>query len=73
MKKLLCAHLALALVLATPTALVAQAKIRIAILDFENNAGLQWWFSNDLGPAARNQIETSFSGEPHVIVDLQRH
>ena len=50
--------------LVTPTPLLAQAKIRIAILDFENNAGMQWWFSNDLGPAARNQIETSFSENP---------
>jgi len=64
MKKLLCAHVALVLVLVTPTPLLAQAKIRIAILDFENNAGMQWWFSNDLGPAARNQIETSFSENP---------
>ena len=52
------------LVLAWPTPLVAQAKIRIAIWDFENNAGGQWWFSNDLGPASRNQIDTSFSENP---------
>jgi curli biogenesis system outer membrane secretion channel CsgG len=61
MKRLLCVHLALALLLVTQTQLGAQAKIRIAILDFENNAGQQWWFAKDLGTAARNHIETSFS------------
>ena len=54
--------LGLALLLALPTPLLAQAKIRIAIWDFENNSERQWWFSGDLGPAARNQIETSISG-----------
>jgi len=39
----------------------AQARIRIAIWDFENNSEQRWWFSNDLGPAARNQIDTAFS------------
>ena len=38
----------------------AQAKIRIAIWDFENNAEQRWWFYNDLGPAARNFIDTAF-------------
>ena len=39
----------------------AQAKIRIAIWDFENNAEQHWWFWNDLGPAARNFIDTAFA------------
>jgi curli biogenesis system outer membrane secretion channel CsgG len=39
----------------------SQAKIRIALWDFENNAQGSWWFINDLGPAARNQIDTAFS------------
>ena len=38
-----------------------QTKIRIALWDFENNAQGSWWFTNDLGPAARNQIDTAFS------------
>ncbi|HYN08819.1 MAG TPA: CsgG/HfaB family protein [Vicinamibacterales bacterium] len=44
-----------------PASAVSQAKVRIAIWDFENNAAGHWWFSNDLGPAARNQIDTAFS------------
>jgi curli biogenesis system outer membrane secretion channel CsgG len=39
----------------------AQAKIRIAIWDFENNAERSWWFYDDMGPAARNHIDTAFS------------
>jgi curli biogenesis system outer membrane secretion channel CsgG len=39
----------------------SQAKIRIAIWDFENNAQGSWWYINDLGPAARNQIDNAFS------------
>lgn len=39
----------------------AQAKVRIAIWDFENHAERRWWFHDDLGPAARNQIDTAFS------------
>ena len=42
----------------------AQAKIRIAIWDFENNAEQRWWFWNDLGPAARNYIDTAFFEDP---------
>src|SRR5438445_6429203 len=51
----------LALLLALPTPGLAQAKIRVAIWEFENHAEHQWWFYNDLGPAARNQIDTEFS------------
>jgi curli biogenesis system outer membrane secretion channel CsgG len=40
---------------------LAQGKIRIAIWEFENHAPQQYWFSHDLGPAARNQIDTEFS------------
>lgn len=39
----------------------SQGKIRIALWDFENNSQGSWWFINDLGPAARNQIDTAFS------------
>ena len=45
----------------------AQAKIRIAIWDFENHSERRWWFSNDLGPAARNQIDTAFSENPMLF------
>jgi curli biogenesis system outer membrane secretion channel CsgG len=44
-----------------PSTLLAQGKIRVAIWDFENNAERSWWFYNDLGPAARNNIDTAFS------------
>jgi curli biogenesis system outer membrane secretion channel CsgG len=62
MRKLLRAWLTLALVAAGHSHVGAQVKVRIAIWDFDNNAGQQWWFSNDLGPATRNQIERFFSG-----------
>lgn len=44
-----------------PTSLEAQARVRVAIWDFENNSATGWWFYNDLGPAARNHIDTAFS------------
>lgn len=46
--------------LAAATLQGPQAKIRIAIWDFENNSERHWWFSNDLGPAARNHIDNAF-------------
>src|SRR5438132_226597 len=51
----------LALSLAVPSRGFAQGKIRVAIWEFENHAGAQHWYSNQLGPAARNQIDTEFS------------
>lgn len=39
----------------------AQRKIPIAIWEVENNTEGSWWFSNNLGPAARDQIDTEFS------------
>ena len=56
-------HLAVsvALLLALPFPSLAQGKIRVAIWEFENHAEHHWWFYNDLGPAARNQIDTEFS------------
>ncbi len=50
-----------AMSLALPTPVLAQGKIRIAIWDFENHAENRWWFWNNMGPAARNQIDTEFS------------
>jgi curli biogenesis system outer membrane secretion channel CsgG len=52
---------AIALLLAVPSTVLAQGKIRVAIWEFENHAETHWWFSSDLGPAARNQIDTEFS------------
>jgi curli biogenesis system outer membrane secretion channel CsgG len=64
-----CARALLALILVagmlSPVA-ATQAKIRIAIWDFENNSQGSWWFQNDLGPAARNQIDTAFSEDPKL-------
>lgn len=61
----------------TPVPAAAQAKIRIAIWDFENNAERAWWFWNDLGPAARNQIDTAFANnktlsDTFTVVERQK-
>ncbi|HUF48509.1 MAG TPA: CsgG/HfaB family protein [Vicinamibacterales bacterium] len=61
MKKLLSAAIAAVAVLACATPAVAQTKIRVAIWDFENNSEGSWWFHNQLGDAARNQIDNAFS------------
>src|SRR5215469_14920565 len=50
-----------ALLLSLPAPGFAQGKIRIAIWEFENHAEHSWWFYNDMGPAARNTIDTQFS------------
>jgi curli biogenesis system outer membrane secretion channel CsgG len=47
-----------------PGTALAQGKIRIAIWEFENHSDQHYWFSKDLGPAARNQIDTEFSENP---------
>lgn len=39
----------------------AQGKIPIAIWEVENHAETSWWFHNDMGPAARNTLDTEFS------------
>lgn len=54
------------LLLLAPAPLFAQAKIRVAIMDFDNNAERSWWFYDDLGPAARNKIDTAFSEESEL-------
>jgi curli biogenesis system outer membrane secretion channel CsgG len=56
-----CLAATAALILALPVSGFAQAKIKIAIWEFENHAETHWWFFNDMGPAARNQIDTEFS------------
>ncbi|MEZ5316974.1 MAG: CsgG/HfaB family protein [Vicinamibacterales bacterium] len=61
MRKLLYLALAALVVIPAPTTRAAQGKIRIAIWNFDNNSERKWWFSDDLGDAARNQIDTAFS------------
>jgi curli biogenesis system outer membrane secretion channel CsgG len=53
--------LAVVVAVLVPLPAAAQAKIRIAIWDFENNSEGSYWFSRDLGKAARNQIDTFMS------------
>jgi curli biogenesis system outer membrane secretion channel CsgG len=62
----LCLAGIVSLVLLFPGRSDAQGKIRIAIWDFENHSDQHYWFSKDLGPAARNQIDTEFS-ENHSL------
>jgi curli biogenesis system outer membrane secretion channel CsgG len=52
------------LTLATSLPAHAQEKIRIALWDVENNAATSWAFWNEMGPAARNHIDTAFSENP---------
>jgi curli biogenesis system outer membrane secretion channel CsgG len=61
MKKLFYAALAALVVASVPTSQAYQTKIRVAIWDFENNAEARWWFRDQLGDSARNQIDTAFS------------
>jgi curli biogenesis system outer membrane secretion channel CsgG len=42
----------------------AQEKIRIAIWEVDNNAATSWALWNEMGPAARNHIDTEFSEHP---------
>jgi len=53
------------LALLLPPGAAAQAKVRIAIWDFENHSERSWWFSDQLGSAARNHIDTAFSEDPN--------
>jgi curli biogenesis system outer membrane secretion channel CsgG len=54
----------LCFMLAASLPALAQEKIRIAVWDVENNAATSWAFWNDMGPAARNHIDTEFSENP---------
>jgi curli biogenesis system outer membrane secretion channel CsgG len=67
MKRLaLCLAAALALPMLLPATALAQQKIRVAIWDFENNSQGSWWFSNQLGPAVRNHIDTAFAEDSQL-------
>ncbi len=61
MKRLFHAVLAGLIIASVPTSQAYQTKIRVAIWDFENHAETHWWFHDQLGDAARNQIDTAFS------------
>lgn len=60
----LCLIAAVVCLIASPMPAYSQGKIRLAIWEFENHAEQHYWFHNDLGPAARNQIDTEFSENP---------
>lgn len=61
MRKLTCTAVAMVMALSIASPLASRDKIRIAIWDFEDHTEQRWWFSGDLGPAARNQIDNAFS------------
>jgi len=61
MRKLFCTAFAALLAVSLPVSHAYQTKIRVAIWDFENHAETHWWFYDQLGDAARNQIDTAFS------------
>lgn len=65
-KLVVCLGLAIALPLLAPAHVLAQAKVRIAIWEFENNSQGSWWFSHQLGPAVRNHIDTAFSEDAQL-------
>jgi curli biogenesis system outer membrane secretion channel CsgG len=76
MRKVLCACAVILWSLAAAAPSAAQAKIRVAIWDFENNTGRSFWFDDRMGPAARNQIDTAFSSnaalrEKFTVVERQ--
>ncbi len=54
----------LCMMLAASLPAQAQEKTRIAVWEVENNAATSWAFWNDMGPAARNHIDTEFSENP---------
>src|SRR5438552_16758426 len=56
-----CLILCGAFILAVATQSYAQAKIKVAIWEFDNNAAHTYWYWDKLGPAARNLIDTAFS------------
>lgn len=67
MKRLaLCLAAALAIPMVLPATALAQQKIRVAIWEFDNNSQGSWWFSNQLGPAVRNHIDTAFADDPQL-------
>ena len=69
--------LALVMAVGLPWSAAAQAKIRIAIWDFENNSQGNYWFTPDLARTARNQIDTAMAenktlSEKFSVVERQK-
>ena len=60
-KTIHCLAVGIAMLIAMPGSSFAQAKIKIAIWEFENHSDTGWWGYERLGPAARNTIDTEFS------------
>jgi curli biogenesis system outer membrane secretion channel CsgG len=56
-----CLVLCSALLLSIAPQVFAQARIKVAIWEFDNNAAHSYWYWDKLGPAARNLIDTEFS------------
>jgi curli biogenesis system outer membrane secretion channel CsgG len=50
--------------LTSATSGYAQERIRIALWEVENNTEQSWGFSSQMGPAARNYLDTEFSQNP---------
>ena len=67
-KTIHCLAVGIAMLIAMPGSSFAQAKIKIAIWEFENHSDTGWWGYERLGPAARNTIDTEFS-ENKVLSD----
>jgi curli biogenesis system outer membrane secretion channel CsgG len=65
-RTLLCLALSAVAFFMLPASSLAQGKVRIAIWEFDNNAGTSYWFYNQMGPAARNHIDTAFSQDPKL-------
>jgi curli biogenesis system outer membrane secretion channel CsgG len=77
MKKLAFGAVVILSVLLMWPAIASAQKVRIAIWDFENNSERHWWFSDNLGPAARNVIDNAFSenrtlSEKFTVVEREK-
>lgn len=66
MRRVLAGLVAALALMTVPSPEAAQEKIRIAIWEFNNSTEQRWWFSSQLGDAARNQIDQAFSDNPEL-------
>ena len=69
-KAILSLAIAAAMLIAMPGSGFAQAKIKIAIWEFENHAD-GYWYSAKLGPAARDQIDTESERHHRAVADAR--
>jgi len=61
-RRLIGVVIALTMVVLTwPSVAQGQGRLLIAIWDFENHSERSWWFYDQMGPAARDHIDTAFS------------